>query len=72
MQTFDESEVITTNFLENSDICSKLTSIRNILNKKITMIMKQESKILDFLEEPKALELLVKTQIEFEIKIKKK
>ena len=72
MQTFDESEVITTNFLENSDICSKLTSIRNILNKKITMITKQESKILDLLEEPKALELLVKTQIEFEIKIKKK
>lgn len=72
MQTFDESEVITTSFLENSDICSKLTSIRNILNKKITMITKQESKILDLLEEPKALELLVKTQIEFEIKIKKK
>ena len=36
------------------------------------MITKQESKILDLLEEPKALELLVKTQIEFEIKIKKK
>lgn len=56
-------------YQKSNDTRSKLTSICEIANKKITMVIKLGDQMLDLLEEP--LEVLVKQQIEFEVKTQK-
>ena len=67
----DESEAKTATFLESNYIRSKLTSIYDILNKKMATVKKLEDAMLDLLEEPEVLELLVKEQMKFKTKSKK-
>lgn len=56
-------------YQKSNDTRSKLTSICEIANKKITMVIKLGDQMPDLLEEP--LEVLVKQQIEFEVKTQK-
>ena len=55
---FCKSKAITESYQKSNDTRSKLTSICEIANKKITMVIKLGDQMLDLLEEP--LEVLVK------------
>ena len=66
---FCKSKAIMESYQKSNDTRSKLTSICEIANKKITMVIKLGDQMPDLLEEP--LEVLVKQQIEFEVKTQK-
>ena len=57
-RAFYKSEAIIASYPEGNGTHSKLTLIREILTKKITIVRKLEDKMLSLMEEP--LELLVK------------